>query len=225
MTETSDPRKKRKEGRYRKVEVRIWGDEKFRALTPIPPCGQGLWFHLLTGPHTGPIPGLFRAGRAALAEELGWTQAAFDKAFREILDRGMAKADFSARLVWLPNGIKHNPPESPNVIKGWRAEFDLLPESPLKYEAFAFLQAFAEGMSEAFAKAFAETFKHVPRKPFGKVTVHPRPKTIGNQEQEQEQEEERPTREQNSQQNRDSTTPEHLGEIDDWDEGPVAGLR
>lgn len=26
--------------RYRKVEVRTWGDEKFRALSAIPPSGQ-----------------------------------------------------------------------------------------------------------------------------------------------------------------------------------------
>ncbi|MCE4343948.1 hypothetical protein ABQW67_19700 [Xanthomonas hortorum] len=64
--------------RYRKVEVRTWGDEKFRALSPMPPSGQGLWLYLITGPHTGPIPGLFRAGRAAMAEELEWEMEAFD---------------------------------------------------------------------------------------------------------------------------------------------------
>jgi hypothetical protein len=38
--------------RYRKIEVRTWSDEKFRELSAIPPSGQGLWFFLLTGPHT-----------------------------------------------------------------------------------------------------------------------------------------------------------------------------
>ena len=44
------------ENRYRKIEVRMWGDEKFRMLSPLPPSGQSLWLFLLTGPHTGPIP-------------------------------------------------------------------------------------------------------------------------------------------------------------------------
>lgn len=103
--------------RYRKIEVRTWADERFRSLSPMPPSGQGLWFFLLTGPHTGPIPGLFRAGRLAMAEELGWEAEAFDEAFREVSQQGMAKADFKARLVWLPKALKHNKPESPNVVR------------------------------------------------------------------------------------------------------------
>ena|SRR5215472_4745969 len=98
---------------WRKIEVRMWGDKKFRALSPLPPSGQALWFFLLTGPHTGPIPGLLKSGRAAMAEELGWQQEAFDKAFQEVFSLGMAIADWQARLVWIPNAIKCNLPQSP----------------------------------------------------------------------------------------------------------------
>lgn len=164
--------------RYRKIEVRTWGDEKFRGLSQIPACGQGLWFFLLTGPHTGPIPGLFRAGRAAMAEELDWELEAFDEAFREVSRKGMAKADFKAKVVWIPNAIRHNKPESPNVVRSWSQEFDLIPECALKQEALESLRAFICGLGEAFTKAFDEAF--------GK----PSPKTMANQEQEQEQEQE-----------------------------------
>jgi len=115
--------------RYRKVEVKTYGDEKFRKLSPIPPCGQGLWLYLITGPHTTSLPGLFRAGRAALAEELGWSQEAFDKAFAEVFEQGMVKADWDNRVVWIPNAIKHNPPASPNVVTHWRAEWNLYPSA------------------------------------------------------------------------------------------------
>jgi hypothetical protein len=144
--------------RYRKIEVRTWSDEKFRELSKIPPCAQGLWFFLLTGPHTGPIPGLFRAGRAAMAEELGWKLEAFDEAFAEISAMGMVKADFDARLVWLPNAIKHNKPESPNVVRSWRHELDLLPECEMKTAAMSALCGVVSGMGEGFAKAFAEVY-------------------------------------------------------------------
>src|ERR1700677_484913 len=129
--------------RYRKVEVKTYGDEKFRRLSPIPPCGQGLWLYLITGPHTISIPGLFRAGRAALAEELGWSQEAFDKAFAEVFEQGMAKADWSNRVVWIPNAVKHNKPASPNVITSWAAELELIPECDLKTEA---MQGIAEAL-------------------------------------------------------------------------------
>lgn len=172
-------------GRYRKVEVRTWGDEKFRALSRIPPSGQGLWLFLITGPHTGPIPGLFRAGRAAMAEELEWDTEDFDKAFAEVFRQGMAKADFKARVVWVPKAIKHNKPESPNVVRGWASEFDLVPECSLKWEALSELRACIYGLGESFAKAFDETF--------GKASVKALPKAMPNQEQEQEQEQEQVT--------------------------------
>jgi hypothetical protein len=180
VTKKQDQDKPKSSGRYRKVEVRTWGDKKFRELSPMPPCGQGLWLFLITGPHTGPIPGLFRAGRAAMAEELGWELEAFDKAFGEAFRQGMVEADFRARVMWVPNALKHNKPESPNVVKSWASEFDLIPECDLKWRAFDALRASIHALGEAYGEAFDKTFA----KPSGK----PSPKTTGNQEQEQEQE-------------------------------------
>jgi hypothetical protein len=176
------PDKPKAGGRYRKVEVRTWGDAKFRALSPIPPCGQGLWLFLITGPHTGPIPGLFRAGRAAMAEELGWEVEAFDQAFREAFRQGMVEADFRARVMWIPRAISHNKPESPNVVRSWSSEFDLIPECDLKWRAFEALKASIHALGEPYGKAFDETFP----KPSAKASI----KTSPNQEQEQEQEQE-----------------------------------
>ena len=180
--------------RYRKIEVRTWSDEKFRSLSAIAPSGQALWFFMLTGPHTGPIPGLFRAGRAAMAEELDWDVEAFDKAFGEVFQQGMAKADFKAKLVWLPNAIKHNKPESPNVVRGWRVELDLLPECDLKREAMTAIREGLESAGPSYVEAFDELFLN-PEKPTGKSpskaspkpSPKPSPKTMANQEQEQEQ--------------------------------------
>jgi len=164
--------------RYRKVDVRIWLDEKVRRLTPIQPCGQGLWYYLLTNPHTGNIPGLYRAGEAAIAEDLGWSTKAFRQAFGEVFREGLVKADWSSRVVWIPGAIKYNRPESPNVVRGWSIHWDEIPGCDLKTEAYAFLKAYLEGLGEGFGKAFDEAC----RQPW----CHPSP----NQEQEQEQEQE-----------------------------------
>lgn len=161
----------------------MWGDEKFCALSPIQPSAQALWIFLLTGPHTGPIPGLFRSGRAAMAEELNWDLEAFEEAFREVFQQGMAQADWKAKVVWIPNAIKCNRPESPNVVRSWASEWALIPECDLKREAYKSLRTNIHGLGEAYGKAFDEAFG----KPCGKASEKPSGKTCGNQEQEQEQ--------------------------------------
>jgi hypothetical protein len=155
---------------YRKIEVRMWGDEKFRALSAMLPSAQGLWFYLLTGPHTSAIPGVFRAGRAAMAEELEWSTEGFDEAFAELFQQGMAKADWKAKVVWVPKVINCNPPASPNVVKSWGRAWGLLPECDLKREAYESLSVFVCGMGKPFAEAFE------------KAIAKPSAKTIGNQE-------------------------------------------
>ena len=160
--------------RHAKVDVRIWDDERVRRLSPIPPCGQGLWIRLLVSRHRSPIPGLLCVGEAALAEELGWPLEAFREAFRE----GLVEADWKARVLWFPNAGKYNRPESPNVVKAWRIPWDETPECGLKVKAFYVLKDFTEGLGEAFAKAFRE------------ACAIPSPKPLANQEQEQEQEQE-----------------------------------
>ena len=177
--------------RYRKIEVRIWSDEKFRALSPLPPSGQSLWLFLLTGPHTGPIPGLFRSGKMALAEELGWSSKAFSKAFAELEAQGMAKADWKNRVVWLPKSIIYNLPQSPNVIKSWEEELKLIPECTLKTEAIDGIKDGIMVLGEAYVSVFIEI---THRKAFGKSSGNssgkPSGKPMPNQEQEQEQEQE-----------------------------------
>lgn len=148
------PKTKANNEPYRKVKITMWDDPKFRALSPLPPSGQSLFIYLLTSPFTGIIPGLFKAGRAALAEELGWEVEDFDLALGEAMALGMVKADMKARVFWLPNAAKHNPPASVNVVKSWVRAFELLPECPLKWEALLSLKAACYGVSLAIGKAF-----------------------------------------------------------------------
>lgn len=148
------PKTKANNEPYRKVKITMWDDPKFRALSPLPPSGQSLFIYLLTSPFTGIIPGLFKAGRAAIAEELGWEVEAFDLALGEALALGMVKADMQARVFWLPNAAKHNPPASLNVVKSWVKAFDYLPECPLKWEARESLRAVCYGVSKTMGEAF-----------------------------------------------------------------------
>src|SRR5262249_21992676 len=173
--------------RFRKIDVRMWGDARFLALSRPQPNAQTLWVYLLTGPHTTSIPGLFAAGGAALAEALGWPLKAFREAFGEAHSQGMVKADFSARVVWIPKAINYNPPESANVVKSWRAYWDEIPECGLKVQAHEHLKGFLKGYGEGFAEALQKACGKPSRKPWANQEQEP--------EQEPEQEQDTPPKE------------------------------
>jgi hypothetical protein len=160
--------------RYRKIDVRIYNDARFRQLSAPSPNGQSLFLYLLTNQFTTAIPGLYRAGAAQLAEDLGWPVEAFLKAFREVSAQGLARADWRACLLWIPNVVRYDPPQSPNAVRSWRVPWDELPECSLKHKAYQELERHLGGLTQALRKAFHEVC----------------PKGLATQEQEQEQEEE-----------------------------------
>lgn len=157
--------------RYRKISVRIWNDAAFAALSDD---GKLAFFFVLTHPHMTPL-GAMRATVSGLAEELDWTSERLAKAFREASAKGLLMADVGARCVFLPNFIKHNPPESPNVVKAWEKCLDDIPECDLKTLSVQSAMRFASGMSDAFSKACESLVEGLP-------------KSMPYQEQEQEQE-------------------------------------
>ncbi|MFC3725456.1 hypothetical protein [Neoaquamicrobium sediminum] len=160
--------------RYRKIDTRMWNDEKFRTLSDR---GKLLFVMLLTHPNMTAL-GAMRATPAGLAEELGWEPKAFAEAFGEVLSKGMAKHDPAAHFVALPNFVKYNQPENPNVVKAWVGCLDLIPECGMKTQVVQGALAALEGKSKAFAEAFHKAFG----KDFGEGARKGMPK----QEQEQE---------------------------------------
>lgn len=168
--------------KYRKVSMGLWADEKVRKLSRPQPNGQSLLLWLITGTRTTNIPGVVLGTPEELAAALRWPFAGFWSSLSEIADGGMAKVDREAGVVWLKNAPRHNPPESPNVVRSWRATWDDVPECPLKAEAWRSLKAFCEGMGEGFAKAF------------GEACAKPSPNQDQDQDQEQEQDPESDSR-------------------------------
>lgn len=144
---------------YRKIDVRIWNDQKFRTLSEQ---GKLCFFLLLTHPMMTALGGM-RGTVDGLAIEMGVMPEPFREGFREVLAKGMAEADEKACFIALPNFLKYNPPANPNVVKAWAKAVDLLPECDLRNVVIARACAFAEGLGKPFAKAFAEAFA----KPYG----------------------------------------------------------
>ena len=160
---------------YRKIDPRMWNDEKFRTLSTE---GKLAFVLLLTHPHMTAL-GAMRATIPGLAAELGGK--GFAEAFREVFAKGLAKHDEKASCVYLPRFLKYNKPESPNVVKAWAHSIDLIPECSLKGQLIQEVKGYAEALPEAFGKALPEAFA----------------KAMPNQEQEQEQEQQQERRKKN----------------------------
>jgi hypothetical protein len=160
--------------KYRKIDVRIWNDAKFRDLSHN---AKLVFFFLLTHPNMTAL-GAMRSTLSGLAEELDFELEVFREAFREAFAKGMVKHDSKACLIALPNFIKYNQPESPNVVKAWVNSLDLLPECDLKNDVISLSANALKGYSKAFREALPEAF------------LKTYPKSMPNQEQEQEQEQE-----------------------------------
>lgn len=140
--------------RYAKVDRRIWFDARFRSLTER---GKLVFLFELTHPSMTML-GAMRATIPGLAAELEIPMKAFHEAFGEALAKGIVKYDLGASLLWFPNFLKYNRPESPNVVRSWPDAFELIPECGLKCELFEQLKAFTKGLSEGFQEAFTEGF-------------------------------------------------------------------
>lgn len=134
---------------YRKIDPYIWNDEKFMDLSA---AGQLACFYMLTHPHMTAVGGL-RGTMSGVASE---HPKISEKAFREVFQKGIAKADPKAPLIWFPNFIKYNQPESPNVVVAWAKSLDYLPECETKMAIIQNVKGFLKDFKEAFQKAFTK---------------------------------------------------------------------
>src|SRR5262249_40015399 len=117
---------------------------------------------LLTHPSLTAL-GAMRATLEGLAAEKKWPCDRFLSAFNEIESGQMVQYDPDSFFLWFPNFLKHNRPESGNVVLSWRKIIDILPECQLRTELLEHARAlitreFTKAFQEAFDKAFGEAF-------------------------------------------------------------------
>ncbi|MEF0939611.1 hypothetical protein [Rhizobium sp. BR 362] len=155
---------------YRKIDVHVWNDARFMSLSLE---GKLAWFNLLTHPMMTSL-GAVRATPEGLAAELAMGGEAFREAFRQalqdIIDKGMADYDPKANLIALPNFLKYNKPESPNVVKAWASAAEMLPECGLKELIIQRSVAYAEGLGKGFKDAVHQAFPKATGKAYPKAS-------------------------------------------------------
>ena len=165
--------------RWSSVTRTIWTDQRFLSLSGPGPNAQTMWIYLLTCPFQGPVPGLLPVGVGALSDGLGWSSADVAKCIRELSSAGLLEASERPPLIWLKNAVRHNPPDNPNQIKGWRSVFDEMPECALLDKAL-------KSMRESVKPTLHPTFDSVFGERLRKGSVNP----LVNQDEDQEQEQE-----------------------------------
>ncbi len=99
-----------------------------------------------------------RANTPGLAYEMGWPQERYMEAFEEVLHQGLIETEEGLSIIRAPRFLRHNPPESPNVVRSWTKLLPDLPESDLLERHIADTHTFLKDFGEAFAEVLAEAF-------------------------------------------------------------------
>ena len=181
---------------YRKIDCRISNDKKFRELSVE---GKLAWYTILSRRDLAPI-GAFKASFESLAiEQRGneYLNKGFEKAFGEaflealyeLSSKGLIKYDPEAFLIYVPNFLRFNFPENPNVVKSWNSVLDSLPECDLTNYALAkSTEIILNSQKDSFFKALPKEFVEAFEKGYSKGFPEDFGKGLAKQEQEQEQE-------------------------------------
>ena len=166
--------------RYRKIEVRIWNDRKFRSLSDN---AKLAFMMLLTHPDTNQL-GFIRGRSVTMAYDLGWQPNAMSNAILELSKMGMVMVDEQAGLMFIVNFLKHNPPNGVNGAKSWSGLLDLLPECDLLDDALSSLKQVVNGFSDGIKNGIPDDIMNAINNAIPNAIEEP----YRIQEQEQEQE-------------------------------------
>jgi hypothetical protein len=159
--------------KYRKVDPRIWDDEKFVTLDEQ---DKLVTLHCLTSIQVNRI-GIFRFSIAMAAEQLGTLPPTFHKRFGNVCRTFNWPFHEATKTLYFPTWWKYNRPDNPNMLESFLCDLHDVPTSPL-------VAMFCENktyLSDTFAERLRLAYKYVA------PNVTPNHQL---QEQEQEQEQE-----------------------------------
>lgn len=139
--------------RFRKVDTKIWNDEKFRGLSDD---SKFAFFFVLTHPNLTAL-GAMRGTLPGLAAELNWPIKRFCAAIQPLRMQRMVEVSEEVAWVCLPKFLRYNEPEGPNSVKkAWVAALDLLPECPEKQELVQRCRTYLLAKSDDFRHAMGD---------------------------------------------------------------------
>jgi len=172
--------------RYRKIDIRIWGDAKFLQLDVV---GRYLFLNLLSHPHMTPL-GVIRTTRLGLYSEHQrlFDKETFDVQFDLLLERNLIKYDHEYAIVILPKFLRYNAPANPNALKSLEKHLSELPECPSVEQLWRDLEPYRERLGVTVRGNGCQQRLGVTVR--GNGCEHRSPNQEQEQEQKQEQEQE-----------------------------------
>ena len=113
--------------RYRKIDPRIWVDDKFRALSEKE---RLFFFYLLTSPHSTAW-GAYVIDDLYAQADLGYSIEDVKSCFFSLSETGLIFRCSRTRLVCFPNWFKYNPPTNKKSMIACARGIESLPRSSL----------------------------------------------------------------------------------------------
>ena len=112
--------------KYRKIDTRIWDDEKFEELAPLEKL---VAFNVLTGQSNR--VGLFKLSLGKGAEQTGMSADSYGIAIGRVCDTLNWGFDKTRSVVFIPSWFKYNPPENPKHLAGCLSDLHEIPQTDL----------------------------------------------------------------------------------------------
>ena len=114
--------------RYRKVDPRIWADEKFRSIS-----SSEKLIALYTVTAQANRAGIFLFSPAKGAEDLEMSVETFTKGFLNVCRTFGWHWDSRVRVLYIPTWWKYNQPENANVLVGALSDVHEVPKVPPRF--------------------------------------------------------------------------------------------
>jgi len=112
--------------RYRKIDPRIWNDEKFVSLSPEEKL---LAIYAITAQSNR--CGIFFFSPALAIEQTGMVSDSYAIAIFKVVEALKWVYDSSKKVLFLPTWWRYNPPENPNHLKGCLEDIHEVPQTEL----------------------------------------------------------------------------------------------
>jgi len=159
--------------RWRRIYSLEWHASAFQRLTDPE---RVVYFYAKTGPQSTSI-GIYRISTAVAVEDIGNLMPIdFDVRLDVVCRACDWHFDPATRVLWIPEWLDENPPQSPNVCKSWRKLLANLPDCDLKFEAAHVIYSHLKDFPEAFREHFGSLPKELRNS-----KAKPKAKTEANQ--------------------------------------------
>jgi hypothetical protein len=141
---------------------------------------RAVWLYCKVSPQSTSI-GLYRLSTALAVEDLhNITASEFDARLITVCDLYGWRIDGVTRVLWIPDWLEKNPPQSPNVVTSWVKLLSNVPDCDLKFEAIAAMGEYLKGFKPSFREPF-ESYRQRLSKSSRRPQSQPKPQALSDQ--------------------------------------------